>query len=417
MRGHHEELDAFPFGRSPPLANAPAAAASGSNTNVISNGRPPFASVARQTAAPASTGNRFPPPSSAPPPPPRRTLSSLSTATVHSSSVSSMMDESVESQISLGFAGGNGNGGGGGSGSNSHKRPLASLNPNSSSSGTDGGAADQVSGGEDGCSTMVIDGDAANYRTSSSICTGNRGAAAGAISPAWSSATMSTAPSVPTAGPPAVTVQPTSNKRSRPTPTLSAIRHRLASKLVAAVQKTPHSDVARPYTTVVECLSGEERRVGSGAATMAAAATSNGVPYGLFFTPDQALTRVGWEVREVAGKTDRTTTTTVWTLYGSAASEWIQSAMEGGNGGAQPRQPYHIHPVPYDGPVRVGYGGKRERMYAYAGVEALEAKFESNGTTGGNNNNGGGDGMLTLTVRTYLAGLVDEAKVTFSPWG
>ena len=164
-------------------------------------------------------------------------------------------------------------------------------------------------------------------------------------------------------------------------------------------------------------------------------------PYGLFFTPDQARTRGGWEVREVAGRANRTTTatttTTVWTLYGNAASEWLQTAMEGGGGGgtgggdfggappaAAARQPYHIHPVPYDGPVRVGYGGKRQRMYAYAGIEALEAKFESIGATctGCNDNNhggggGGGDGMLTLTVRTYLAGLVDEAKVTFSPWG
>ena len=130
-------------------------------------------------------------------------------------------------------------------------------------------------------------------------------------------------------------------------------------------------------------------------------------------------------MREVAAKVNRTTTatttattttTTVWTLYGSAAAEWIQTAVEGGGGagtgGAPPaaaaRQPFRIHPVPYDGPVRVGYGGRRERMYAYAGVEALEAKLE----TGCN-----GDGMLTLTVRTYLDGLVDEAKVTFSPWG
>ena len=170
---------------------------------------------------------------------------------------------------------------------------------------------------------------------------------------------------------------------------------------------------------MVEWLNGEEQRAcGS---------------YGLFFTPDQARTREGWEVREVAARANRTTTTTtVWTLHGSAAAEWIQTAMEGGGsggtgggdfvGGAQPaeaaRQPYHIHPVPYDGPVRVGYGGKRERMYAYAGVEALEAKLETSGTAGcGGNSCGGGDGMLTLTVRTYLACLVDEAKVTFSPWG
>ena len=170
-----------------------------------------------------------------------------------------------------------------------------------------------------------------------------------------------------------------------------------------------------------------------------AAATTDGVavsgaPHGLFFAPDQALTRVGWEVREMPSSArGGGGTTTIWTMYGSAASEWIQTAMEGGGNGSgsisvvgngnnvgqqPPKQPYHIHPVPYDGPVRVGYGGRRERMYAYAGIEALEAKFESGGNGGARGGGGdGSDGMLTLTVRTYLAGLVDEAKVTFSPWG
>ena len=56
-------------------------------------------------------------------------------------------------------------------------------------------------------------------------------------------------------------------------------------------------------------------------------------------------------------------------------------------------------------------------MYAYAGIEALEAKFEAGCSNNSTCNGGTGGGMLTLTVRTYLAGLVDEAKVTFSPWG
>ena len=85
------------------------------------------------------------------------------------------------------------------------------------------------------------------------------------------------------------------------------------------------------------------------------------------------------------------------------------------------RGPYRIHPVPYDGPVRVGHQNslKRERMYAYAAVEAIEARFETTLFPGGNgygNGNGNG-GRLTLTVTTRLAGLVEESAVTFNPWG
>ena len=208
----HEELDVF-LGRSLPLANAPAAAASTAN---VSNGRPPPASVARQTAAPASTGNRFPPPSSAPGPP-RRTLSNLSTATAHSSSVTSMMDESVESQISLGFTGGgygNGNINGSnssGNGSNSHKRPLASLNPNSSSSGIGDTIGAAGGGGGGDCSMIMVEDDAANYYhtgNNGSNISSHRGAAA-STSPAWSSTSaMSSAPPMQIYGQPAIVAQP-----------------------------------------------------------------------------------------------------------------------------------------------------------------------------------------------------------------
>ena len=363
------------------------------------------------TTTHSGTGRPF---AAAPAPPPRRNLSTLSTTALCSSSVATsmmMMEEEEESAASL-------------SGSTNG---ITSIQASVQASGGTGaplgfgfgfnGNGSNASGGNNNGIVSSSSGGAKRPLAYASH-NRNRGAAISPHSALPCSALHASASSMQ---------PPSSNKRSRPTPTLSAIRHRLASKLVNAVQKTPHSDAARPYTVVVECLSGTERGVccAAAAATVGvamsapSAATRSGmaVPYGLFFAPDQALTRVGWEVRTTA-------TATIWTMYGNAASEWIQNAMEGGgngggannNGVAQPKQPYHIHPVPYDGPIRVGYGGRRERMYAYAGIEALEAKFESGGN-GGGVHGGGGDGMLTLTVRTYLAGLVDEAKVTFSPWG
>ena len=57
-------------------------------------------------------------------------------------------------------------------------------------------------------------------------------------------------------------------------------------------------------------------------------------------------------------------------------------------------------------------------MYAYAAVEAIEARFETTLFPGDNGyGNGGNGGRLTLTVTTRLAGLVEESAVTFNPWG
>ena len=284
----------------------------------------------------------------------------------------------------------------GGGGGGNPKRPLASLHHRHNSGG----------GGDDSNTMMMVECDAADRND-------NRKPSVSTVSP-WSSSAIST----------------TSNKRSRPTPTLSGLRRRLAARLVQAVQRTPHSissnfdNGSSVLTTVAECLHGEELRV-------AASAIPGGplahVPHGLFFADGRPapLAKICHPNSSPAHAT-----VTEWRLEGADAAEWIRSALGGGAAAAAAAAapmadddrggPYRIHPVPYDG-FRVGQRNhllKRERMYAYAAVEAIEARFETTLIPGDNGygRNGNG-GRLTLTVTTRLAGLVEESAVTFNPWG
>ena len=275
------------------------------------------------------------------------------------------------------------NSGGGGGGGSSQKRPLASLHHRHNSGG----------GGDDP-SAMVVECDAGRHDDQKSVS---------AVSPR-SSATSA------------------SNKRSRPTPTLSSLRRKLAAGLVQAVQRTPHSisssvDGSSFLTTVVECLHGEELRVAASAITGGPLAN---VPHGLFFTEGRSAPPA--KIRH-PNSSPAHAAVAEWGLEGADAAEWIRSALGGGAAAASmddDRDPYRIHPVPYDGPVRVGHRNnplRRERMYAYAAVEAIDARFETALLPGGSGCGNGNGGRLTLTVTTRLAGLVEESAVTFNPWG
>lgn len=224
---------------------------------------------------------------------------------------------------------------------------------------------------------------------------------------------------------------PTSNSRGNKRTKIQSLPHlrkMLAQKALSAIRQTPHNESSRPYSVVTECLSMHllVDCCGDGGGL---------VPYGLFFTQAEAMTRLGWEVRVVESQQQQqqqgTTGTYVgsssaggtvaWTLYGNAASDWMRSALEGEGlvqqqpqpsqtlmtisdqqQQQQPQRPFHVHPVKFDGPVHVTYGGYKRRTvadtYAYAGIEALEATYDV------------ATRNLVLTVRTYLAGVVDKDK-------
>ena len=124
------------------------------------------------------------------------------------------------------------------------------------------------------------------------------------------------------------------------------MKKRLADKSVKAIKKTKHNDKRKPYTEVTE--------------GMPSKATALALLDGL------------------APKSD-TARMTRWLLEGdTAATRWLGIEKL-------------VHPVAFDGKV-LCFAGERPRVYAWAGIESLEIKYEPSAS------------LLTLKFRTFMAG-------------
>jgi hypothetical protein len=152
---------------------------------------------------------------------------------------------------------------------------------------------------------------------------------------------------------PAVATTPTtSSAASAPAaPTDAQVRQvlmRLADKSKKAIKKTKHNDKRKPYTEVTEGV------------------------------PTKALALALLRGQEAHQKSD-TARMTRWVFEsGPTAASWLGIERT-------------IHPVAFDGKVWC-FAGQRPSIYAHAGIESLEVKYELSAN------------LLTLKFRTYLAG-------------
>ena len=124
-----------------------------------------------------------------------------------------------------------------------------------------------------------------------------------------------------------------------------ALLQRLKTKAVSAIKKTKHNDKRKPYTEVCE-----------------------GVP-----TKAAALALLaGFAPRSDTARMTR------WVLEAADVPRWLACERL-------------VHPVAFDGKVWC-IAGSRPQVYAWAGFEQLEVKWEQ------------GSGLLTCKFRTYMAG-------------
>jgi hypothetical protein len=128
------------------------------------------------------------------------------------------------------------------------------------------------------------------------------------------------------------------------------MKKRLADKAVKAIRKTKHNDKRKPYTEVSEGVANK--------------ATAMRLLDGCPLKSDTArMTR--------------------WLLEGdSAIAGWLGIEKL-------------VHPVAFDGKVWCFAGGPPPRIYAWAGLESLEVKWEPSSS------------LLTLKFRTFMAGSGD----------
>ena len=127
---------------------------------------------------------------------------------------------------------------------------------------------------------------------------------------------------------------------------MAGIKKRLCAKSVKAIKKTKHNDSRKPYTEVTEGL----------ASRAAAMAVMAGVPV-----------------------KSESTRMTKWLLTSDGAISRFLGCDK------------LIHPVAFDGKVWC-FAGQKPKIYAWAGFESLEVKFEPSSS------------LLTLKFRTKLAG-------------
>ena len=188
-----------------------------------------------------------------------------------------------------------------------------------------------------------------------------------------------------------------SGKRAKTT-NVTTLRRVLATKSLAAIRLTPHKQGHISYTAVEEVIPSES-----------ADSDDHPLAHRLFFGRgrDVDLTYGGRGGNNGGGRT------LVWTMDGPTASRWIRAALAESSQGRdlspdndadstsdccvnhhRNPEPLYVHPVAYDGPTPISYGG-RGRMYAHAGVSQMEAELD------------GGSRMLTLRYQTYLAGVAE----------
>ena len=126
---------------------------------------------------------------------------------------------------------------------------------------------------------------------------------------------------------------------------LAAMKKRLADKSAKAIKKTKHNDKRKPYTEVNEGMPNK--------------ATALALLEGL------------------APKSD-TLRMTRWLIEGDAAAAWLGIERL-------------VHPVTFDGKIWC-LRGERPQVYAWAGIETLEIRYEASSN------------LLSLKFRTFIAG-------------
>jgi hypothetical protein len=140
-------------------------------------------------------------------------------------------------------------------------------------------------------------------------------------------------------------IQTTLTPKKVPSLDVNAIKKRLLTKSVKAIKKTKHNDKRKPYTEISEGLSSKEEAI--------------------------------MLLKDFPMKSDNARMTK-WVLGPGDIESFIGCEST-------------IHPVAFDGKVWC-FGGGKPNVYAQAGFESLEVKFEP------------ASSLLTLKFRTYLAG-------------